>query len=131
MCGQWKTWPSRPGDASCGLRACLSPATTAASMCSRRLLGRPVISKTVSDIRHCSEPGNGDFYPKLCVTGADVCNARNSCEPRRSSKTELMDISAIADDTIKFERIVVRCAAHPDEVPFALHQFMRRGAKYS
>jgi hypothetical protein len=37
---------------------------------------------------------------------------------------ELMEISAIADDTIKFERIVAWCATHPDEVPFALHQFM-------
>jgi hypothetical protein len=37
---------------------------------------------------------------------------------------ELMEISAIADDTLKFERIVAWCASHPDEVPFALHQFM-------
>jgi hypothetical protein len=37
---------------------------------------------------------------------------------------ELMEISAIAEDTVKFERIVAWCAAHPDEVPFALHQFM-------
>ena len=41
-------------------------------------------------------------------------------------ETELMDISAIADETIKLERIVAWCAAHPDEVPFALHQLMRR-----
>jgi hypothetical protein len=41
--------------------------------------------------------------------------------------TELMEISAIADDLVKFERIVAWCASHPDEVPFALHQFMRRG----
>ena len=41
-------------------------------------------------------------------------------------ETELMEISAIADETIKFERIVAWCASHPDEVPFALHQFMRR-----
>jgi hypothetical protein len=39
-------------------------------------------------------------------------------------ETELMEISAIAEDTLKFERIVAWCAAHPDEVPFALHQFM-------
>jgi hypothetical protein len=37
---------------------------------------------------------------------------------------ELMEISAIADDSVKFERIVAWCAMHPDEVPFALHQFM-------
>jgi hypothetical protein len=44
--------------ASCGPLACLPPATTAASMRSRRLPGRPLMSKTVSGIRHhCSEHG--------------------------------------------------------------------------
>ena len=45
---------------------------------------------------------------------------------------ELMEISAIADDSVKLERIIAWCAAHPDEVPFALHQMMqlmqRRGS---
>ena len=41
-------------------------------------------------------------------------------------ETELMEISAIADDAVKLERIVTWCATHPNEVPFALHQFMRR-----
>jgi hypothetical protein len=41
-------------------------------------------------------------------------------------ETELMEISAIADDLVKFERIVAWCATHPDEVPFALHQLMRQ-----
>jgi hypothetical protein len=45
-------------------------------------------------------------------------------------ETELMEIGAIADDTLKFERIVVWCASHPDEVPFALHQFMGRRDKH-
>ena len=44
-------------------------------------------------------------------------------------ETELMEISAIADDTVKFERIVAWCASHPDEVPFALHHFMGRHDK--
>jgi len=44
---------------------------------------------------------------------------------------ELVEISGIADDSIKFERIVTWCATHPDEVPFALHQFMGRSAKHS
>jgi hypothetical protein len=48
-----------------------------------------------------------------------------------SIETELMEISAIADDTVKFERIVAWCASHPDEVPFALHQFMHRRDKLS
>jgi len=39
-------------------------------------------------------------------------------------ETELMEISAIADDLVKFERIVAWCAAHPDEVPVALHQLL-------
>jgi hypothetical protein len=37
---------------------------------------------------------------------------------------ELMEISAIADDSIKLERIVTWCATHPDEVPFAIHAFL-------
>jgi len=45
-------------------------------------------------------------------------------------ETELMEISAIPDDTLKFERIIAWCASHPDEVPFALHQFMGRRAKH-
>ena len=45
-------------------------------------------------------------------------------------ETELMEISAIADDTLKFERIIAWCATHPHEVPFALHQLMRRRDKY-
>ena len=45
-------------------------------------------------------------------------------------ETELMEISGIADDTVKFERIVVWCTLHPDEVPFAMHQFMGRGGKH-
>jgi hypothetical protein len=40
-----------------------------------------------------------------------------------------MEISAIVDDTIKFERIVAWCASHPDEVPFALHQLLSRHEK--
>lgn len=35
-----------------------------------------------------------------------------------------MEISAIADDSVKFERILAWCASHPDEVPFAIHSFM-------
>lgn len=44
-------------------------------------------------------------------------------------ETELMEISAIADDTIKFERIVAWCATHPDEVAFAMHMLLRRPDK--
>jgi len=44
-------------------------------------------------------------------------------------ETELMEISAIADDSIRLERIIAWCAAHPDEVPFALHQILSRREK--
>lgn len=49
--------------------------------------------------------------------------------PMRDPETienEMMEISAIADDTIRFERIVAWCAAHPDEMPFILHQLLPR-----
>lgn len=42
---------------------------------------------------------------------------------------ELIEISAIADDSVKLERLITWCATHPDEVPFALHQFMSRSHK--
>jgi hypothetical protein len=40
-------------------------------------------------------------------------------------ETELAEISGIADDTVKLERIIAWCAAHPDEVPIALHQLLK------
>ena len=45
-----------------------------------------------------------------------------------SIETELMEISAIADDGVKLERIVTWCATHPDEVPFAIQQLLNRRA---
>lgn len=44
-------------------------------------------------------------------------------------ETELMELSGIVDDAIKFERIVAWCASHPDEVPFAIHQLLSRREK--
>ena len=41
-------------------------------------------------------------------------------------EAELVEIGAIADDTLKLERIIAWCASHPDEVPFALHLYMGR-----
>jgi hypothetical protein len=41
-------------------------------------------------------------------------------------ETDLMEMSAIPDDLVKLERIIAWCASHPDEVPFALHQLMKR-----
>lgn len=39
-------------------------------------------------------------------------------------EAELMEISAIPDDSTKLERIIAWCAIHPEEVPFALHHFV-------
>jgi hypothetical protein len=39
---------------------------------------------------------------------------------------ELMEISSIPDDSTKLERIAVWCAAHPDEIPSALHLLLGR-----
>jgi hypothetical protein len=44
-------------------------------------------------------------------------------------ETELMEISAIADDSVKLERLIAWCAAHPQDVPFALHQLLGRDSK--
>jgi hypothetical protein len=41
-------------------------------------------------------------------------------------ETELMEISAIAEDENKFERIIAWCASHPDEVPFAIKILLKR-----
>ena len=35
-------------------------------------------------------------------------------------EAELIEISSIAEDSEKFERIVTWCATHPDEIPFAM-----------
>ena len=51
-------------------------------------------------------------------------------EPARDSETietELMEISAIADETVKLERIIAWCAAHPHDVPAAMHLLLNRG----
>lgn len=40
---------------------------------------------------------------------------------------ELMEISAIAEDGTKLERIIAWCAMHPEDVPFALKILMSRG----
>jgi len=60
-----------------------------------------------------------------------VCHDEISMREPTIIETELMEISAIADDTVKFERIVAWCAAHPDEIPFALHQLMGHADKQS
>ena len=58
-----------------------------------------------------------------------MCHAGSSMRDAEIIETELMEISAILDDTIKLERIIAWCASHPDEVPFALHQLLSRHHK--
>ena len=58
-----------------------------------------------------------------------TCAMLDSMRDPETIETELMEISAIADDLVKFERIIAWCASHPDEVPFALHQLMTRRDK--
>ena len=41
-------------------------------------------------------------------------------------EAELIEISAIQDDTTKLERIVAWCATYPNEIPFALRFFRGR-----
>jgi hypothetical protein len=36
-------------------------------------------------------------------------------------EAELVEISAMADDEMKLNSIIVWCATHPDEVPLAIH----------
>ena len=65
----------------------------------------------------------------MLVPGVEVCHAESGMREPEIIETELVEIAAIADDTLKFERIVAWCAAHPDEVPFALHQLLGRSEK--
>jgi hypothetical protein len=46
-------------------------------------------------------------------------------------EAELAEISGIAEDENKFERIVAWCATHPDEVPFAIRFLMGRKSAHS
>ena len=39
-------------------------------------------------------------------------------------EAELVEISGIAEDENKFERIVAWCATHPDEIPLAIRFLM-------
>jgi hypothetical protein len=39
-------------------------------------------------------------------------------------EAELVAISAMADDEMKLNSIIVWCATHPDEIPRAIHMLM-------
>jgi hypothetical protein len=36
-------------------------------------------------------------------------------------EAELVEIAALADDETRFNRIIVWCATHTDEIPMAMH----------
>jgi hypothetical protein len=55
-----------------------------------------------------------------------MCHPKVAMRAPEIIEAELMEIGAIADDTIKLERIIAWCASHPDEIPFALHQLIGR-----
>ena len=55
-----------------------------------------------------------------------ACEAETSMRDLQTVEAELFEISAIPDDSLKLERIVVWCAIHPDEVPLAMHLLMLR-----
>lgn len=59
-----------------------------------------------------------------------MCHAKDDMRDLEIIEAELMEISALADDSIKLERIVVWCASHPDEIPFILHQLLNRRDKH-
>ena len=59
-----------------------------------------------------------------------ICNAIDAMRDPETIETELVEISALADDSVKLERIIAWCASHPDEVPFALHQMLSRREKH-
>lgn len=40
-------------------------------------------------------------------------------------EAELIEISAMADDEMKLNSIIVWCATHPDEVPLAIHMLLQ------
>ncbi|HWF11738.1 MAG TPA: hypothetical protein VG297_24895 [Bryobacteraceae bacterium] len=46
-------------------------------------------------------------------------------------EAELVEIAALADDETRFNRIVVWCAAHPDEIPMAMHLLLGNRLKGS
>ena len=43
-------------------------------------------------------------------------------------EAELVEISAMADDEMKLNSIIVWCATHPDEVPLAIHMLLGKTA---
>jgi hypothetical protein len=91
---------------------------------------QPLVGWTLTSEASCrSAPTAPWAHPSRPAQGLPVCHAEIAMRDPEIIETELMEISAIADDTVKFDRIVAWCAVHPDEIPFALHQLMGRTDK--
>lgn len=52
--------------------------------------------------------------------------SRQTMRDEQIIEDELMEISAVQDDTTKLERIVAWCAMYPNEIPVALRFFRLR-----
>jgi hypothetical protein len=79
-----------------------------------------------SPMTPCAKCWQKPNWPVLPLLPASICAMLDFMRDPQIIDTELMEISAITDDVVKLERIIAWCASHPDEVPFALHQFMGR-----
>lgn len=91
--------------------------------------GRPTRKKP--SISRSIEPGilpgpKIDLAGCILIREPAMCHAGVSMRDPETIETELMEISAIADDAVKLERIIAWCASHPDEVPFAMRHLMNR-----
>ena len=86
----------------------------------------PTEAPGIGNDKSLANPTTG---PSHRFFGAQMCHAGVSMRDPEIIETELMEISAIADDTLKLELIIAWCASHHDEVPFALHQLLRRHDK--
>ena len=84
----------------------------------------------VLGLRILNHPLESGFAAAAPGRARDVPFWRVPVRDPETIENELMEISLTADDSIRFERIVAWCVAHPDEVPFALHQLLRRRDKH-
>jgi hypothetical protein len=76
---------------------------------------------TMTDLVRPPRGNSQQFAVRPCT-----CVILKKMRDPETIETELMEIAAIADETIKLDAIIAWCAAHPDEVPFALHHLMSR-----
>jgi len=71
------------------------------------------------------------ILPELHLRKHRSCQNWSMHAPEEQFEEELMEISAIADDTLRFARIIAWCTSKPDDVPFALHQLISRRYKHA